>query len=554
MYILSRVVKKYHIQLKLLLGVLLLLVLLFKNAPNDSVWNFKQGFTTYAENLDYSDLTKSELDCLCYEACSNIYWDCAVVSCYYDPTNYCSEYYTGECYCGSFGCGRATISNVNDEQWDGCVAEEVPIIDPVTPIDDSGDIEYIKEMKELDKEIKDATLMIRYYIAQKDDGKMKHETKNLVNLMNKKAVKQIEHEKDLSDEQKKEAIKVIDSYSKSFRLTEKVGEGSKIAGCNCIGFGSFKKCFSECLFVDPLSYPDVIAHEYGHLIYENLSEKYEFPSGDSSHSFFDFSSDQHRALDEAIATLYAMDLNDTTTYSSAYSEANVVIVGAKQTTQDAIDSNLRSTEYSYDFVTDEMLVAYNSDFENFVPFDESDPEYVNFWGWDKNDKTKVKYEKIMKHLSDDLDEKTNQVRKNYYYQKALDRSLSEKDKENYLKSADYIEYSNALKLYQKYKKVGTPVAYSPKGEVAVARLLFDVIGEGKQEGLIGKVQYYSKVYTDKTGKAPVSELDLLKGYMAEVDPNSEEFEEILEIVNSDKHRRNYSKEDLIINAVKPRTL
>ena len=56
-----------------------------------------------------------------------------------------------------------------------------------------------------------------------------------------------------------------------------------------------------------------------------------------------------------------MDLNDTTTYSSAYSEANVVVVGAKQTTQDAIDKNLRSTEYSYDFSNDEMLVAYESD-------------------------------------------------------------------------------------------------------------------------------------------------------------------------------------------------
>ena len=68
-------------------------------------------------------------------------------------------------------------------------------------------------------------------------------------------------------------------------MTEKLGEGSKIAGCNCIGFGSFKKCFSECLYIDPLSHPDIIAHEYGHLIYENLSKKYDFPAGDSSHSF-----------------------------------------------------------------------------------------------------------------------------------------------------------------------------------------------------------------------------------------------------------------------------
>ena len=66
-----------------------------------------------------------------------------------------------------FWCGRASIGTVTDEQWNGCVAEETPIIDPVPPIDESGDIAYTKEMKDLDKEIKDATSMIRYYIAQK---------------------------------------------------------------------------------------------------------------------------------------------------------------------------------------------------------------------------------------------------------------------------------------------------------------------------------------------------------------------------------------------------
>ena len=153
----------------------------------------------------------------------------------------------------------------------------------------------------------------------------------------------------------------------------------------------------------------------------------------------------------------------------------------------------------------------------------------------------------MDELEEDLNTKIDGLRNTAYYQKRTDgETMSELDQKAFENSKEYKEYTYALKVYNKYKKVGTPVAYSPKGEVAVARLLFDVIGEGDKEGLIGKIQYYTNVYTEKTGKAPTSELDLLKGYMAEVDPNSEEFDEILEIVNGDKHRRNYTKEDLLI--------
>lgn len=59
--------------------------------------------------IDPSEYSKGLRNCLCQLGCEKEKWNCAVVSCYYDTSNECSENSTGECYCGSFGCGRASM-------------------------------------------------------------------------------------------------------------------------------------------------------------------------------------------------------------------------------------------------------------------------------------------------------------------------------------------------------------------------------------------------------------------------------------------------------------
>ena len=278
---------------------------------------FSNKFSTNvnAQGTALSDALSNEVrSCLCQEACTQEKWNCGVVSCYYDTTQSCSEYTKGECYCGGFGCGRASISKVSTSKYAVCLSLDASN-------DARPEVQYMRQMVELDKQIKQVSLGIRTMAAHGDVERAKEEAKRLSDLMKQKVLKQLDYRTDLTDDQKKTARNIVESYGKSVVITDKLGEGSAVKGCYCF----LGKCFNACLYIDPVSSPDVIAHEYGHLIYEALSKNYAMPDGDSSHSFFDNASDEHRALDEAIATVYSMDINDSSTYSSAPRDANMTL-------------------------------------------------------------------------------------------------------------------------------------------------------------------------------------------------------------------------------------
>lgn len=65
--------------------------------------------------VDPKKFSQGLQNCLCQLGCTKEKWNCAVVSCYYDTSNECSENTQGECYCGSFGCGRASMVTTGDE-------------------------------------------------------------------------------------------------------------------------------------------------------------------------------------------------------------------------------------------------------------------------------------------------------------------------------------------------------------------------------------------------------------------------------------------------------
>jgi len=81
----------------------------------------------------------------------------------------------------------------------------------------------------------------------------------------------------------------------------------------------------------------------------------------------------------------------------------------------------------------------------------------------------------------------------------------------------------------------------------VSRLLYETTGGRDEIDRIGQIQSAVDTFSEVKGRGPKSELEFLQGLLHGKDRDSEEFQNIVDIIQGDKLRRDYDIEELILN-------
>lgn len=477
---------RFSIQTLKLVGLLLLTSLILLLALTQLRQSTKAYFYGEEVMIDKSNLNKGQLNCLCEYACTAQNWNCAVVSCYYDTKNTCSEYTQGECLCSGFGCGRASISMVPSQTVFKCLGGQDEIRKTNT------------DLTNVEKEITQIRKGIYVFLSKGDKKSAEAEYKRLTEKEMQRFNLLLDVRKDLTDDQKKTVKTEVEKLAKNIRFTEP-GEGSKVV----------TGLFSETLYIDPTGGYDIFYHEIGHKITESLTNKFTLPDGPTEHSFTNFAATEHLALDEALATLISIDITKESTYSSfdEYIGVNLNQIKPKSGWDQ---------EYKYDFTTQTMTVYENSN--------TSAPQTVNtsnkalYWNWYG----------------------PNETQKTYLQNKIAEVDAKLKTESN----PD--EYKKLMNIKYKALRSLNPPAYSPKSEVAVASVIWDVTGTTKEDERLGRIQKAINRFTEVKGRAPQSEKEFLQGYF--LDLEDEKKTEVLGLISGPRHKRTYSLVDLdVIN-------
>jgi hypothetical protein len=260
------------------------------------------------------------------------------------------------------------------------------------------------------------------------------------------------------------------------------------------------------LYLDPITSQDIIVHEFSHLIAEKLTPAYEIPKGDSTHDFFGYSSSLERSYDEAMATLIAVDLLGKSRYSSI--ESGVI------TNYNTVKTgNLADNEYEYEFSKQEMSEYPNSDSKSQVVFDDKNINWYGFTG------------KAKQTALDKLEDVE------------LDLELARKNK-------DINEVKRLTILKHKYLKYLNPPVSSPKSEVAVSSLIWDLTGSKVDSNRLGRIKKTIDDYYNKFNKPPRTEQEFLIGFLLGKDEDDDEFINAYNIITGERHNRKYSIMDL----------
>jgi hypothetical protein len=301
------------------------------------------------------------------------------------------------------------------------------------------------------------------------------------------------------DEKTKNTIKTtINDLVNNVRFQE-IGKGSKIDSCGFLWVNT-------CLYLDPITSQDIIAHEFAHVIVEKLTQGYELPAGNSTHDFAGYSSSIERAYDEALATVVAADLLGRSKYSSIESEIDVNYNSVKL-------GEIAENEYTYDFVRQVMIEYPNSNSEDPIIFDDKN---VNWYGYSGSNK-----------------------------QKALDKlSKIELDLELYKKNKEISKVQELILQKHKLLRYLNPPAYSPKSEVAVSSLIWDLSGSNANSYRLGRIKKAIDDYYNKFGYPPKNELEFLKGFLMNKDLQDKDFNDAYSIITGLRHQRKYQLDDL----------
>lgn len=512
-------------------------------------------FDLEKEMFRLEELDDKLLACLCRAACDDAGWRCGVVSCIYSP-EYSNESPScandpGVCKCVGFGCGRASISFAS-ERSQRCFERHG---DPF-----EGEEFRSDELQELDEKIaqyrNQLLVLVRAQELGKASGKeVSEQLEKLTSLIGNRVEIRMDEREDMSEEQRKRVVEITKQHLGSYKEVE-VGEGSSVVtSCRFLRFWC-----SDQLHIDPSSSVDIIYHELSHIIYEELSPDFQELTGSSYHEFAGFSSSEHVAFDEAIANFIALDLMDSTVYGSAGVDDEIVF--------DTGDEH-----YMYDFVTNKLYLSDPSDLKNLIEIDEGNrAQHLKYYGNDAlEDMARSKIADAEKRLREiaaetvylkgrlDSGFEVSPNLGNYIVNEVfvdMDKLNEELDSRKHL----FEELENAperLKVLaqeaedlkkekdRNERRLHRP-AYSPKGELSVTRLLFEVTGGSQERDRLGKVLEATENFTKAKGRGPTSELELLQGFLYGKDKESEDFKNVVEILKSDDFRRKYEAEDLIL--------
>ncbi len=493
-------------------------------------------FKLEIETLNLEEFDNNMLRCLCRAACDDAGWRCGVVTCMYspEPSNEspgCAKN-PGVCKCVGFGCGRASIGFTSERALN-CFKTHG---NPLEIKDPRGE-----ELKNLDEDIEQARNHLLVLIRAQQLGKktkkdVEQQLQKVTGMIEKRIEMRMEESTDLNEEQKKKILDITNKHLNSYKVND-VGEGSRVqTSCRFLWYWC-----RDTLEIDPSSSTDIIYHELGHLIYEELSPNYQHPTGSSQHDFARYSASEHVALDEALATFIAMYLKDSNSYGSIDPNDEIML-----------DS--KDEKYFYDFKNKKLFVSNPSDANLIEEVSEKNRGlHVRHFG---NEELTIKAQKRIEEIESELEDiaaraihLTSKKDTNkfplLYTQEQIDKYKEEQGIED---GPTLVELKRRAETLKREKdriawKLNPP-AYSPKGELSVTRLLFELTGGTDERDRLGKIMEATENFTKATGRGPTTELELLQGFLHGKDSNSEEFQDALKIIQGDDFRRKYDIEDL----------
>lgn len=498
----------------------------------------EEMFQLEIETLNLEEFDDNMLRCLCRAACDDAGWRCGVVTCMYSPkpsneSPGCAKN-PGVCKCVGFGCGRASIG-FTSERAQNCFKTHG---NPLEVKDERG-----QELKNLDEDIEEARNHLLVLIrAQQLGGKSQRDVegqlKKLTGMIEKRIKMRMEESTDLNDQQKEKILEITNKHLNSYKVN-KVGDGSRVqTSCRFLWYWC-----KDTLEIDPSSSTDIIYHELGHLIYEELSPNYQHPTGSSEHDFARYSASEHVALDEALATFIAMYLKDSTSYGSIDPHDEIML-----------DS--KDEKYFYDFKNKKLFVSNPSDVNVIEEVSESNRGlHVRHFG---NDELKEQAEQRIEEINKELEDiaaqaihlSSNSNRNRYprlYTKEQIEKYKNSPEVQDERKLTELRKKAESLKREKdRIEWKVNPPAYSPKGELSVTRLLFELTGGVDERDKLGEIMEATENFTKVKGRGPTTELELLQGFLHGKDSNSEEFKNALEIIQSDDFRRKYDVESLIL--------
>ncbi len=323
--------------------------------------------------------------------------------------------------------------------------------------------------------------------------------------------KRTQERTDLTKSQKSQLMSIVSSATEDARINE-CGEGSYVSGCKWYTLG-----FASCMYLDPLSTPDIVRHELGHLVAEKMVPAYSEPGGKSSHNLIRYSSSVHRAYDEGLAIVIAADLAGKANYSSI-SKLSLVdplkIDGVKDYAGYDIDLNEKSVK------------VYKSSLQDFTEYKkdmDSTGAKLEWYGATSRER-RQKYQDEIEKLGKEFDKLVADY-------EAGKSGLNMNQLESKL--------GRIMKTIQKYKTRLNPPAFSPSNEVAVASLIYDLTGSAASDYRLGKLIQAGSGFTSRSEGSIKSELDFLKGLSV-----SKSASEVIKITSNQKHNRSYISEDL----------
>ncbi len=496
-------------------------------------------FQLEIETLNLENFDDNMLRCLCRAACDDAGWRCGVVTCMYSPkpsneSPGCAKN-PGVCKCVGFGCGRASIG-FTSERAQACFKSHgnpLEVKDPRT-----------EKLKELDVDIAQARNHLLVLIRAQELGKksqkdVEDQLKKLTGMIEKRIGIRMEESNDLSEKQKKQILEISNKHLNSYKVN-KVGEGSRVqTSCRFLWYWC-----KDTLEIDPSSSTDIIYHELGHLIYEELSPNYEHPTGSSQHDFAGYSASEHVALDEALATFIAMYLKDSTSYGSIDPHDEIMLDSKDQ-------------QYFYDFKNKKLFLSNPTNANEILEVDEEKDRglHVRHFG---NDALMEAAQQKIKEIDEELEDIAAQAihlasNKNtnrfplLYTQEQIEKYKNSPEVQDASKLVELRKRAEGLKREKdRISWKINPPAYSPKAELSVTRLLIELTGGIDERDRLGQVMQATESFTQITGRGPKTELELLQGLLHGKDKDSEEFQNVLKIIQSDEFRRKYDVESLIL--------
>lgn len=336
-------------------------------------------------------------------------------------------------------------------------------------------------------------------------------TKELVNQVYIEIEQNMKNRIDLSEAQKDQIVKIAKTAIDSTKVQD-CGKGSYTDKCGIV----FK---SDCLYLDPLHSADVIRHELGHIIASTLIKGYQYPTGDSSHEMEGLCSDEHRAFDEALATLIASDIVGKSTYIT-HKQGNSI-------DPFTLPSMTNSGSYEIDISAGTVTTKNSAG--------------VKYYGPNGDKSTKLEW--YGPSTEAEIDKIADEIKLRF--------DLIDKEKAKG-ENADYGLIEGLFRKVNMFLRLLNPPAYSPKSEVAVASLIYDVTGDSTSTPRLGKILKGCENFYNKKGRAPKSELEFLQGFLNDKiydtsDPMmSSGFSIAYLKINSTDHRRIYLVDSLLL--------